>query len=86
MKQHIDAVEGARQQVPVADVAFDHRYASAGHRFGKRVPAAAAQVVEHDDLRRAGRHQAVDDVRADQPGTAGDQDALAGQPAQVGRR
>ena len=70
--------EPAHQRL-VADVAVDELDLAALQRAGEVADAAADHVVDDDDLAGAEGDELVDDVRADEAGAAGDEDALAGE-------
>ena len=63
----------------IADVALDDPNRAARPAPRQVLPTAPDEVVEDDDLRRAGIHQQVDDVRADRAGPSGHKGALTAQ-------
>src|SRR5581483_2223020 len=76
MKDDADAVDGAAHGGRVTHVALDDAHAPARDRRRQVLAAAPREVVEHDDLARACPDELIRDVRADQPGAAGDQHAV----------
>jgi hypothetical protein len=71
----VRAAHEVLEQVEVLDRALDQGHPVVGQRAGEVVPGAAHEVVEHDDLAHRFGEQLVDDVRADEAGTAYDQHA-----------
>ena len=82
-------------ELRVADVALHEREPRVRHHVGEVLEVAGVrQRVERDDLVRRGAQQVAHEVRGDEPGAAGDEDALAichggtltrGRPARAGR-
>ena len=75
MERVVGALHEVVEQVEVLDRALDQRHAVVLQRAGEVVAGAAHEVVEHDDLAHRLGQQLVDDVRADEAGTADDQHA-----------
>ena len=71
----VGAAHEVVQQVEVLDRAFDQSDAVVLQRAGEVVARAAHEVVEHDDLAHGLVEELVDDVRADEAGTADHQHA-----------
>jgi hypothetical protein len=61
----------------VADVCHFQAYPAAVQRFGQVLPAAADEVIQHDDLAGAGRHKLIDDRGPDRAGSTGYQATLS---------
>ena len=74
VEDDVDALHRLGQQRAVADVASTSATGPVRSGAGEVVVPAADEVVERRRSRRTLVDQPVDDVRADQPGAAGDQD------------
>ena len=76
---HVDARDELPDEVRVADVAVDEREARMADQVGEvlEVPCIG-QRVERDDVVLGVLEQVPDEVRRDEPGSAGDEDALHG--------
>ena len=68
VEQHVDAVHQLTHEREIPDVTLDERHGTVLLRPGEVLAAPADEVVQDDDLLRAGEDEFVDDVRAD--GTA----------------
>ena len=76
VEDDIDPTRQLGDELAVADVALDQPDGPVGERPGEVLAPSAHEVVEHDDLSRAGLHELIGDVRADRARSAGDQRAL----------
>jgi hypothetical protein len=76
MKNDIDPVHRPEHEIRVADVAFDHRHLARRHRCVEILQPPAGQVVEHNNLVKPLRNQAIRDMRANQACPTGDQRAF----------
>ncbi len=74
MEEHVDAGHQLVHERPVADVALDELDGAVGARPVEVLPPPADEVVQHDDLVRAGEHQLVDHVGPDRPAAPGHED------------
>ena len=74
---HVDLRDHFGDEVGVADVAVDERQPLVADHVGEvlEVPRVGERV-ERDDLVIGVRQQVPDEVRRDEPGAAGDQNAL----------
>ena len=59
MEHHVDAFGQLIDELPVADVAFDHRDGAIRLGPGQVVAAPAHEVVQYNDLARAGLHDEI---------------------------
>jgi hypothetical protein len=77
VNDHVHLGDERADQVGVADVPVHEREALVAHHVGEvlEVPRVGQRVDRHDLVRRV-RQQVADEVRRDEPGTAGDQHAL----------
>ena len=91
MEDGVGAVDEICHQLRVPDVADDHLdLARLRHRIGEIFGPSAHHIVDDNDLGASRIDEQIDDVRSDEPGAAGDEDALALQqiadPAGMARR
>ena len=78
VKDRIAARNDVGEQLRIADVAYDDAdFRARCEGTLEILRPAAHHVVDDNDLRTAGFDQEIDDVRADETGAAGNQDALA---------
>ena len=77
VKDQVRVADQLLHEAAVADIGLDQTDPSRGHGRGEVLGAAALHVVDGDDFGAAFLHQEVDDVRADESRTAGDQDPFA---------
>ena len=67
---------------PVGDVRAHEVEARQGLEVAQALEAAGVgQLVDHHDARRARREHQAHEVRADEAGASGDEDAIHGQPS-----
>src|SRR5437879_7132641 len=77
MKDPVDALHGAVENVGVLDVAALRidRHARIAQRVAKVLGSSTLEVVEDDDLRRGRLRELLDEVAADEAGAADDEEA-----------
>ena len=77
MEHDIDPAHQPPHQAGVADVALFQAHSAGRQHLRQVLPAAADEVVQHDDLAGTRRNELIDDRRADRARSSGDQAALS---------
>ena len=73
VEQEVDPLHGLSESGAIPNVGLNERDLTLSASAGQILDAATAQIIEDDDFAGAGADEQIGDVRANEPGAAGDE-------------